>query len=108
MIARALKEAAAALTGVGVSFVPKVICPLCSPAYTAIVSSLGLPFLATAQYLAPLTVTFLAVAIGSLFLRAETRHGLGPFWLGVVAATGIIAGKFWLGSPSTTYVAAIL
>jgi hypothetical protein len=88
---------------VAVSLLPKAVCPICSPAYAALLSSLGLGFLAT-TYLLPVTVGFLAVALAALVFRASSRRGLGPFWLGVIAAAGVIAGKFWLGSDSTTYV----
>ena len=44
---RTWKETALAVPGVGVSMLPKVICPVCSPAYAAVLSSLGLGFLVT-------------------------------------------------------------
>lgn len=88
---------------VAVSLLPKAVCPMCSPAYAAVLSSLGLGFLAT-TYLLPVTVGFLAVALGALVFRASSRRGLGPFWIGVVAAGCVVGGKFWLGSESTIYV----
>lgn len=104
MANRAWKEAALAAPGVGVSMLPKVICPVCSPAYTAVLSSLGLGFLVSATYLLPVTVAFLAVAVGALAFRASSRRGLRPFWIGVIAAGSVLAGKFWLDSDRTTYV----
>jgi hypothetical protein len=88
---------------VAVSLLPKVVCPICSPAYAALLSSLGLGFLAT-TYLLPLTVGFLAVALGALGFGASSRRGLGLLWIGIVAATCVLGGKFWFGSDSTTYV----
>ena len=88
---------------VAVSLLPKVVCPICSPAYTALLSSLGLGFIAT-TYLLPVTVGFLAVALAALVFRASNRRGFGPFGIGIVAAGAVLAGKFWIGSESTTYV----
>lgn len=100
---RTWKEAALAVPGVGVSVLPRVICPVCSPAYAAVVSSVGLGFLIESRYLLPITVAFLAVAVGSLAFRASNRRGLRPFWIGVIAASGVVAGKFWLDSAATIY-----
>jgi mercuric ion transport protein len=98
-----LKNAAATLPGVGVAFLPKVVCPMCSPAYTALLSSVGLPFLATDRYVLPLTLTFMTIAIGSLYVGAAARRGLGPFRLGLVAAASIAGGKFWFDSLPAIY-----
>jgi len=100
---RTWKETALAVPGVGVSMMPKVICPFCSPAYAAVVSSLGLGFLMETTYLLPITVGFLAIALASLAFRASSRRGLGPFWTGAIAAASVVAGKFWFDSARTTY-----
>lgn len=97
------KNAAATLPGVGVALLPKVVCPICSPAYAGLLSSIGLPFLATTRYLLPLTCGFMTIAVGSLYFRAGARRGLGPFWMGVVGAASVVGGKFWLDSPLTIY-----
>ena len=97
------KETALAVPGVGVSMLPKVICPFCSPAYAAVLSSLGLGFLISTTYLLPITVAFLAVAVGALAFRASSRRGLRPFWMGVIAAGSVLTGKFWLDAESITY-----
>lgn len=96
-------EGALTVPAVAVSLVPKAICPMCSPAYTALLSSLGLGFIAT-TYLLPVTVGFLAVALAALGFRAASRRGLGPFWIGVVGAASVVGGKFWFGSDPTTYI----
>ena len=99
---RTWKESALAVPGVGVSM-PKVICPVCSPAYAAVLSSIGLGFLVSTTYLLPVTVAFLAVAVGTLAFRAASRRGLLPFWVGVVAGGSVVTGKFWLDAASITY-----
>ena len=103
-----VKNAAATVPGVGVAFLPKVVCPLCSPAYAALLSSVGLPFLATARYVLPLTFAFMTIAIGSLYAGAAARRGLGPFWVGLVAAASIVGGKFWFDSLLAIYFGVVL
>ena len=36
------------LPGIGVSLLPKAVCPICSPDYAALLSSVGLGFLGSA------------------------------------------------------------
>src|SRR3954462_8565336 len=45
MMNTTVKQAAAALPGIGFSLLPKMLCPACWPAYAGIVSALGLGFL---------------------------------------------------------------
>jgi hypothetical protein len=100
---RTWKESALAVPGVGISMLPKVACPVCSPAYAAVLSSLGLGFLVSTTYLLPATVAFLAVAVGTLAFRAASRRGLRPFWVGVIAGCSVVAAKFWLDTAAMTY-----
>src|SRR5712692_7940119 len=93
----------ATLPGIGVSLLPKAVCPICSPAYAALLSSLGLGFLAT-TYLLPVTVGFLPVALVALVFRASSRRGFGPFGIGLVATAWVLVGKFWLDSTAASYV----
>ena len=98
-----LKSAAGTLPGVGVAFLPKVVCPMCSPAYATLLSSVGLPFFATSRYLLPLTLGFITIAVGFLYFRAKARRGLGPFWIGIAGAASILIGKFWVDSVVAIY-----
>ncbi|HEV2385988.1 MAG TPA: MerC family mercury resistance protein [Candidatus Acidoferrales bacterium] len=100
---RRWKPGLAALPGIGVSMLPKLACPACWPAYAALLGSLGLGFLISATYLFPLTVAFLILAVGALFFGARERHGYRPFVGGIVAAAGILAGKFVLESNRVMY-----
>jgi len=99
-MARTLKQGVVAVPGVGISLLPKLMCPACWPAYAALLSSLGLGFLISTTYLLTLTAGFLTVAVASLAFRASSRRGLGPFGVGVAAATVILVGKFYLDSPA--------
>ncbi len=88
---------------VGVSLLPKLVCSMCSRAYAALLSSLGLGFLISTKYLLPLTLVFLSAAFGALGFRASIRSGRAPFWISVAAASVVLIGKFWLDSSATTY-----
>src|SRR5438445_12578563 len=99
------KQGVLALPGVVVSLHPKLVCPLCWPAYAGLLSSVGLGFLISAAYLLPFIAGFLALALAAMGFRANSRHGYGPFLLGVVATVGVILGKFRWECKDTMYVA---
>ncbi len=102
------KQTVAALPGIGVSLLPKLMCPACWPAYAGLVSALGLGFLISAKYLLPLTVGFLAITALALGYHASRRHGYGPLWLGLVAAAVIVTGKFYIDAARATYTGVAL
>lgn len=56
-----------------------------------------------AAYLLPLTVLSLVFAVAALGCRANKRRGFGPFILGVVAAVGLVVGKFIVISDVAVY-----
>ena len=97
------KQTVVALPGVAISLLPKLMCPACWPAYAGVVSALGLGFLISTKYLLALTLVFLAVTTVALAFRSSRRHGLGPFWIGLIAAAAILIGKFGLESTYVTY-----
>ena len=99
------KQSSLALPSVGVSILPKLACPACWPAYAGLLSSVGLGFLISTVYLLPLTVAFLVLALTALVFRANKRQGYGPFFLGLVAAGGVLLGKFAFGSSLIVYSA---
>jgi len=90
-----------------VSLLPKALCPICAPVYSAILSSLGLGFIAT-TYLLPVTIGFFAIALAALGFRASSRRGLGPLGVGLVASACVLVGKFWLGSDCAVCVGVAL
>ena len=95
------KQGLLALPSVRISLLPKLACPLCWPAYAGLLSSVGLGFLISAAYLLPLTAGFLVIALGAMAFKANSRHGYGPFLLGLLAATAVFLGKFrWESSPT--------
>ena len=97
------KRSLAVLPGVGVSLLPKLICPMCWPAYAGLLSALGLGFLISTRYLLSLTFAFLIITVLSFGFRASRRHGYGPLWLGLIAAAVILVGKFYFDAAQATY-----
>ena len=97
------KRSLAVVPGIGVSLLPKLMCPMCWPAYAGIVSSLGLGFLIPTKYLLPLTIVALALTTAVLGYRASERRGYGPLSLGVIAAAMILAGKFYFEVTQPVY-----
>jgi MerC mercury resistance protein/thioredoxin family protein len=79
------------------------LCPACWPAYAGLLTSVGLGFLNSAVYLLPLTIAFLVLALGAMVFRATERHGYQPFLLGMVAAGGVLVGKFVWESSLAIY-----
>jgi len=96
------KQGLVALPSIGVSILPKLACPACWPAYAGLLTSVGLGFLISVAYLFPLTAGFLVLALGAMAFKGRVRHGYGPFALGIVAAGGVLIGKFaWESNPIT-------
>lgn len=93
----------ATIPGVGVALLPKLVCPLCWPAYAAIASTLGLGFLVHARYLFAITSAFLLIALAALSVRARLRHGYWPALLGLVSSIVILVDKFGIDSSVTLY-----
>src|SRR5713226_9292186 len=89
------------IPGVVVSLLPILACALCWPAYAALISSLGLGFLASSTYLLPLTGAFLVVAAIAFGLQIKSK-GYGPFVVGLVSVAMILPGKFVIGSNLMT------
>jgi hypothetical protein len=94
----------AALPSVGVALLPKLTCPVCWPAYTALLSSAGISFVDYTPYLLPTIAVFLAITLSALAYHARARRGYGPFWLGVLGSIGILVGKFIIESHLGMYL----
>ena len=93
----------AVLPGIGLALLPKLTCPLCWPAYASLLSTLGVGFLVSAEYLLATTAAFLSVAVGALLFRAKARRGYGPSILGAGAAAAVLIGKFQFESGVAAY-----
>lgn len=91
------------LPAIGTALMPKLVCPACWPAYTGILSALGLGFVNYSPFLLPLTALFLVAVLVTLAWRAKTRRGYAPLAMGVVAAVIVLVGKFHFESDPATY-----
>lgn len=89
-----------------VALLPNVACPACWPAYTALLSSLGVGFLPTGRYLLPVTLLGVAIPLGVLAPRSRRGLGLMPLVLGLVGATTLVVGRFALASMALVSVGA--
>lgn len=103
MIGTGWKRTFLALPGIGISLLPKLMCPACWPAYAGLISAVGLGFLISSKYLLLTTVVFLAITATALGFHSSRRHGPAPLWLGLGASILILMGKFRLESTYTTY-----
>ena len=93
---------AALLPAIGAALMPKLTCPVCWPAYAAVLSALGVSFVDYTPYLMPLTVVFLAITLAILAWRP--RRGYAPLGLGVAASAIVLVGKFLFDSDVAVYV----
>ena len=92
------------MAGAAALLLPVGTCPACFPAYAAVLSSLGLPFLLYQRYVFPIAAVVLVAALGSLAYRARARRGYGPFCVGVAGAALALLGKFAVTSNPLLYV----
>jgi hypothetical protein len=94
----------AALPSLGVALLPKLTCPICWPAYTALLSSAGISFVNYTPYLQPTLAMLLAISLWALAYRAPVRRGYGPFWIGLVGGLSVLIGKFILDSDTALFL----
>jgi hypothetical protein len=99
------RRTAAVLPGIGVALMPKLICPLCWPAYAGLLSAVGLGFLINSRNLMIVTSLFLVIAVTALAFRARQRRGYGPAIAGLASSIVVVLGKFYLESPAAIYAA---
>lgn len=98
----------AAFPALGVVFLPKLVCPLCFPAYAAILSTLGLEFIDYTPYLVPLTATFLAIVLAVLAFQARRTGNISGLLAGAAAAVIVLAGKFYFESTAVATAGVVL
>ena len=84
----------ASFPAIGTALLPNLTCPLCLPAYAALLSTLGLEFFDYTPYLLPLTIAFLTVALGALVIQAKRTRQWTALMIGVLASAIVLIGKF--------------
>lgn len=92
----------ASLPAVGAASLPKLTCPLCFPAYAAVLSAFGLEFVDYTPYLFPLTAAFLTVAVIVLAMQTRRTGNAFPLLLGIAASVIVLTGKFYFESEWPT------
>ncbi len=98
-----LRSFIATLPGIGAAALPKLTCPACWPAYSGLLSSMGLGFINYTPYLLPLTTAFLFLSLIALGWRASRRRGYGPLFVGIAASVMLLVGKFAFDSDAAMY-----
>ncbi len=99
---------AASFPALGVAFLPKLTCPLCFPAYAALLSALGIEFVDYTPYLVPLTAIFLAIALGVLALQAKRSGNITALLIGTAAAAIVLIDKLYFDSTLLATAGVIL
>ena len=84
----------ASFPAIGTALLPKLTCPLCWPAYAALLSALGLGFFDYTPYLLPFTLLFLAVTVGALAIHARRSGQRAALITGIAGAAIVLLGKF--------------
>lgn len=108
------QAAIASFPAIGTVLLPKLACPLCFPAYAAILSALGLEFVDYTPYLLPLSIAFLVIVVGVLAAQTRRSGNAAPLILGIAASLVILAGRFgmeigWLTTSGVVLlIAAVL
>ena len=76
----------ALVSAIGAALTPKLVCPVCWPAYVALASALGLGFLINTKNLLIISIVFLLIALIALYSQCKKRKDFKPFWLGLAGA----------------------
>jgi len=76
-------------------------CPIC---WMALMGALGVSSTINSDWLRPLSVIFLMLPVGALFVRARRRSRYGPFFLGLSAATAMYLCKFSFNYDTGAYL----
>ena len=80
------------------ALLPSAVCPACLGVYGAILSGVGLGFLANERVLVPMMAVLLAAGLASLAWSARKHRRFGPLALALLGSAAIVAGH--LGSPA--------
>lgn len=93
----------AALPAIGTALLPKLTCPVCWPAYTALLGVIGLGFVDYTPYLLPMTAAFLLAVLALLWSQCRRSGHFLPFFIGAAASLTMLIGKFVLEQDVWTY-----
>ncbi len=89
-----MKTVVASFPAIGAALLPKLTCPLCWPAYAALLSALGFQFFDYTPYLLPFTLMFVVFAVGVLAMNAKRTGQRAALIAGIGSASIMLLGKF--------------
>lgn len=90
------------LPGLGLAVLSKFTCAACVTAYSGVLASIGVGFVATDSGLTILTAGLLALGLASVAWSTRKHRHLGPLVLVLVGSGVLLAARF--GAPSSTTV----
>lgn len=93
----------AVLPGAVVPLLPVAHCPACIGAYFALLSAVGLGFLATEQVLAPLIAVFLVFGVGTVAWSTRSHRRLGPLIVTLLGSAAVVGGRLIWNVPAVLY-----
>ncbi len=96
------------LPAVGASLLPAISCPACWPAYTGLLSALGLGFINYTPFLLPLMIVLLLIALYPFLKDAKASGRYALFYTALAASLLIVVGKFLIKSSILTYTGIVL
>ena len=102
------RRIAAAAPALLLAFLPKLTCPACWPAYTALLGAIGINFVNYTPYLLPASVFFSGVALLPVYTRARLQRSYRLLAWGLFGAAVMLIGKFAYDSDHATYVGAAI
>ena len=103
-----IKAGLSSIPAIVIALLPQVFCPACWPAYTGILSSLGIGFVNYTPYLLPTTIALLVITMGAFAYKADKRRGYGPLIVGVIGSASIVLGKFILEIDLVLYLGVVI
>lgn len=105
---RSLLRSIGLLPAALLALLPHLTCPACWPAYAALLSSVGLGFLALDRLLVPLILGALVVGVVSVAWSTRSHGNWGPLALTLLGSAGVALGRILWSAPALTYGGAAL
>ncbi|MHB8416814.1 MAG: MerC domain-containing protein [Myxococcales bacterium] len=98
-----LWQSLALLPAALLAVLPHLTCPACWPAYAALLSALGLPFVASDRLLTPLLAAALLLGCASIAWSTRSHRNPGPLALTLLASIAVAAGRLVWDLPPLLY-----
>lgn len=85
-----------------------IFCPACVPVIGSFFTAIGLGALLDMKLLGFLTVLFLLIGIGGLFINYKTHKRRTFLFIGIIASVVLYLGRYYINFPSFLYVSGIV